>query len=268
MDMSVFKTQCKYCGKREDITKMSLLPGIKGGEDRIGYVCIDCYTDHFSDGSGKTITTLDSIRAKRNKLTITKETLESMGANTTKQEVKILKSLEYLEYIEEHINNINQAFKNISKDSFIKAGYKRGYHFSYSSQDMLYWRLQGMVEQHDISKLSDEEFDEYRRCFHPINDEEKTELRHSWEHHKENNSHHWQTWTEKYTKSGKFNDEIYLDMVHNFIDWYAMSMKFGGKPLDYYRAKSDEIHLPDFAVKAMEEIEQVVIEQYLTNDNK
>jgi hypothetical protein len=114
-----------------------------------------------------------------------------------------------------------------------------------------------------MSKLSPEEFTQYRQYFFPTEEEKreaarmgisskmmfKNDFNKAWEHHKKNNPHHWETWTE-YADSSLA--EIYL--IENIIDWIAMGFKFGDTAKDYYERNKDEIVLPEWAIEYMYDI--------------
>lgn len=158
--------------------------------------------------------------------------------------LKLSKFREYLDYIEEHYDNVQKAWKLINekcKDSFrfIRDGWV--------------WECinQG-VEMHDLSKLSAEEFTQYRNYFYPIDGEEKNkdDFEKAWQHHLERNDHHWQNWTKNY------ENHPYADafVVLNVVDWIAMGFKFGDTAKDYYEKNKDKINIPDWAVELMYEI--------------
>lgn len=158
---------------------------------------------------------------------------------------KIQKFREYLDYIEEHYNNVQKAWALV-KD---KCPNNK---FRFLHDDYVYWSIDSEVKSHDLSKLSSEEFTQYRQYFFPTEDEEGDEelMEKAWEHHKECNNHHWEHWTEK--QAGNPYADIFVVLM--VIDWVAMGFKFGDTAKDYYESHKDEIKLPDWAVKLMYEI--------------
>ena len=68
----------------------------------------------------------------------------------------------------------------------------------------------------------------------------------AWDHHKSNNDHHWQTWTQE----GYGKDNI-IALIHNIIDWVAMGFKFGDTAKEYYEKNKDKIKLPKWAISYM-----------------
>jgi len=156
---------------------------------------------------------------------------------------KVVKTREYLNYVEEHYKNVQDAWgviKGACKDMNIVY------------DDFVYGAINEFIIQHDMSKLSAEEFIQYRENFRPISDEEKCEgFDAAWENHKKCNPHHWQNWVE-------IDDENpYTQLVHcvcMVADWIAMGMKFGDTARDYYEKNKGEIKIPDWSVKLINEI--------------
>lgn len=161
---------------------------------------------------------------------------------------KIRKFREYLDYIEEHYNNVQKAWKLIQKKC-------KNMHFIYD--DRLFFELDFAIKNHDISKLSEHEFTQYRQFFFPCENEKKDKelMDTAWEHHKINNDHHWQTWTlHGYGSDAKRE----LALIHNICDWVAMGFKFGDTAKDYYEKNKHEINLPDWAIELMYDIFELI----------
>lgn len=167
----------------------------------------------------------------------------------------IEKTREYLDYIEEHYDNVQKAFKIVedkcSDMSIIYDDYK--YHV-----------LKSDVMLHDFSKLSDNEFVQYRVKFFPTKFEKdksdehiifkdiiKDDFNKAWDNHKEQNNHHWQTWTTNQYYNPYIEE---IDCTHMVIDWIAMGMKFNDTARNYYESNRDDIDIPDWAVDFIYEI--------------
>lgn len=155
---------------------------------------------------------------------------------------KIQKFREYLDYIERHYQNVQGAWALI-QEKCDKAQFRflsDGKAFALIAQDVKY---------HDTSKLSAQEFTQYRQYFFPIEGEEKDEqaFQSAWEHHKQHNVHHWQHWTQKYQDDP--HADCYLVMM--LVDWIAMSFEFGGTAREHYEQHKDQIHLPDRFIDLM-----------------
>lgn len=162
---------------------------------------------------------------------------------------KIGKFREYLDYLEEHYNNVQKAWK-IIKDKCPSGKFR----FLYD--DYSYWVIEAAVLDHDVSKLSAEEFTQYRQFFFPTEEEEdngkkdKDLMKTAWEHHKSVNNHHWENWTKELCSSPCVDVFVVL-MV---IDWMAMGIKFKNTARDYYEKNKDKIVLPEWAITLMYEI--------------
>lgn len=70
------------------------------------------------------------------------------------------------------------------------------------------------VYNHDLSKMSENEFIQYRKMFYPCSDEPKYTDKSAWEHHKKNNKHHWETWTKL---KETYPNELKIHCVHMVI---------------------------------------------------
>ena len=155
---------------------------------------------------------------------------------------KINKFREYLDYIEEHYNNVQKAWKIINDKC-----QNKGFRFIYD--DFVWHTIDSEVKAHDLSKLSSEEFTQYRQFFFPCEGEDKDKalFKKAWEHHKANNEHHWQTWTERHEKN-PYADAF---LIMNIVDWVAMGIKFNDTAKDYYEKNKADIKLPDWAIELM-----------------
>lgn len=157
----------------------------------------------------------------------------------------IQKFRDYLNYIERHYNNVQKAWELINEKCQGK-----GFRFMYD--DFVWHTIKEDVINHDTSKLSSEEFTQYRQYFFPTKTEQRDKdlFTSAWEHHKEHNSHHWQTWTIKY------KDNIYADafLVMMIVDWVAMGFEFGDTAKEYYEKNKNEIQLPEWAIELMYQI--------------
>ena len=144
----------------------------------------------------------------------------------------------YKAYVDEHIANVKKAWDTL-KDNKEVIKYLETI---YTGVSFLKSEVESQIIAHDTSKYGIEEWEAYRKNFNPVDEQEKEDnLRDfdkAWEHHWNNNMHHWNWWA----KSG--NKDI---MPVNFIvemccDWIAMSMKFGGDAYHWY-LKQDDIVL-------------------------
>ena len=158
---------------------------------------------------------------------------------------KIQKFREYLDYIERHYDNVQKAWKLINDKC-------SNNEFRFISDDYVWHLIDGEVKGHDLSKLSEQEFTQYRQFFYPtdIETKDKDLFKKAWEHHKENNIHHWQSWTELH-KNNPYADAF---LIMNLVDWIAMGFEFNDTARDYYENNKKDINLPDWAIELMNKV--------------
>lgn len=184
----------------------------------------------------------ETILAEINKI------IENSGIPTNIQQVntpvkeKIKKFKEYLNYFERHYDNVQLAWEEIKKKCD-NSGFK------FMTDPIILDIIEKDVLYHDESKLSSEEFTQYRQFFYPTSFEEKNKklFLSAWENHKIFNKHHWQNWT--VLEDTNPHAEAFL--VTMIIDWVAMSYEFGDTALDYYNKNSQNIELPEWAIELM-----------------
>lgn len=161
----------------------------------------------------------------------------------TEMQQRISKTREYLNYIEEHYNNVQKAWQELQKKC-------KDMRFIYD--DYVWGCIDVEVKVHDLSKLSECEFVQYRKAFYATKQEGKCDMSEAWEHHQKVNPHHWQNWTKCLGIGNPYQWEIHC--VHMVIDWIAMGYKFNDTAQRYYEKNKDKINIPDYAVKFIYEI--------------
>ena len=142
----------------------------------------------------------------------------------------------YTDYIETHRNNIKHSF-SIMKRKCIDI--LDQYNIDLS-------KLESLVDNHDLSKYSDEEFEPYRRKFFLSDEDEavdENEFEKACLHHYEYNKHHWNYWV------GKVQDIPYIYVVEMTLDWIAMGIQFNNTALEYYENNKSKITIPENAEK-------------------
>ena len=154
----------------------------------------------------------------------------------------IEKTQEYLDYIKEHVLNVRKAWIEVKEKC-------KDMRFMWD--DFYYFNIEDSIDYHDISKLSEFEFVQYRKAFYPANGEPKFDMSVAWDHHKEKNPHHWENWT---TIKPRFDADWEVHCVHMVIDWIAMGYKFGDTARDYYDMNKDKINIPDYAIDLINNI--------------
>ena len=162
--------------------------------------------------------------------------METILQETEYNKQIIEKEEEYMNYIKDHINNVHRAFEELYeiKDKFDDI---ERYEISDAIESV---KEKGLINIHDESKYSDEEFHPYRRHFHSINDKEKDDsekdFEEAWKHHYENNPHHPEYWI----KDGVPTDMEIEYIVEMACDWIAMSYSKGGTALKYLEDNREE----------------------------
>ena len=156
---------------------------------------------------------------------------------------EIQKTREYLDYIEEHYLNVQKAWKEVKGKCSNMRFIRDDFYFNF---------LDSEIKDHDESKLSEAEFVPYRNTFYPVKGQKKPGLGKAWEHHKEKNYHHWETWTQ-HSKTNNPN-EWEVHCVHMVVDWMAMGYVFEDNAKEYYEKHKDDINLPHYAIEFMYKI--------------
>lgn len=130
-------------------------------------------------------------------------------------------SIQYDQYISNHKSAVTQAYdwfvRNtndvLPKENLLKTAYRRV-----------------IVDEHDLSKMSKEEYSAYDEYFYgdEKNEEINNRFQNAWLNHIHKNPHHWQHWVLINDDEG----EVVLDMEHVYIvemicDWWSFSwMKY------------------------------------------
>ncbi len=149
---------------------------------------------------------------------------------------------EYLDYIEEHILNVRKAWEALK----VKCTDMR-----FVWDDYYFFSIDKEVDLHDLSKLSEEEFIQYRKYFYPIEGEPDFDISVAWKHHFDNNPHHWENWA---SKEWGDNPHWEIHCVHMVLDWMAMGYKFEDTAQEYYEKNKDKIRIPEWAESFIYEI--------------
>lgn len=168
-----------------------------------------------------------------------------------KMEELLHKTREYLDYVENHYNNIKKAYVVLEKAI-------KGKELWFSDPVFTEY-MDGRIKTHDMSKLSVEEFVQYRQRFYPTSYEvvmDKEVFKGAWSNHCEVNDHHWQNWTRKYDK---LDNESLGAILENVIDWMAMGYEFGDTALEYYEANPQiSESIPGWAKETLKKVLEYV----------
>ena len=157
-------------------------------------------------------------------------------------------------HLEQHLRNIERAW-NYLQDAL--------------KNDKIWdevdiYSVMHYLEEHDLSKCNAEEFVPYAEFFHGTHgknfsadkygnssfakerhDKVVNTFKAAWEHHKDNNPHHWQNWTAKDGKEPRC--ELLVHLICMIVDWIAMSYQMGDTAEEYYVKNKDWILLPEWA---------------------
>jgi len=168
-------------------------------------------------------------------------------------EVKETIENQYNEYLKEHIDNVKKGYQ------FIKEKVSK------ILEDCVIENLDKMIENHDDSKYSEEEFLPYAEHFYGQGKVQKIdhEFDRAWKHHCENNPHHPEYW-----KGEEMDSEHIIEMI---CDWWSFSWKKGNlkEIFDFYNsnAKNDKDKNIHPATKLLVEKYLKVLETYLTKES-
>ena len=127
-------------------------------------------------------------------------------------------------------------------------------------------KVDKIIDEHDLSKFSDEEFYPYAEKFQGNNKDSKEVLNNfqtAWLHHIHNNPHHWnyhiivsdESPSESKDKTGLEPLPMPIfDVLAMLIDWESMSIKFNNSTNDFYNTKIDKSFLHPETIKLIEEL--------------
>ena len=157
-------------------------------------------------------------------------------------------NVEYNVYIERHISNVRKCFAIYGEQLCERLGVD-------------YDRLADMINDHDRSKYSEEEFEGYRVYFYPTeyeNDEgnkqyRKNKFDSAWLHHLRNNAHHPEYWL--YTDEDgvvRAKDMDPLHIAEMLLDWTAMSITKGDTTYAYWMGHGNTKPLSRNSIKLVQ----------------
>lgn len=145
---------------------------------------------------------------------------------------RIEKENEYKKYLVFHIGHVEEAFHRLIEP--LKGKYDK-------ETDDAIIACGVNLTLHDLSKLSKEEFDFYRRHFYPTDAEKKEKEDESlfdkaWEHHHQNNPHHVYYWVH-----GDEKQEMPLEFIFEMLcDWSSVSQWYDTSLVSWYDKDAKE----------------------------
>jgi len=190
----------------------------------------------------------DIEEAKQIRQRITVSNKSSVANMHGIEKIKMIR--QYCDYLERHLNDVKRAWEIIQKACT---------HEKFISDDYDFWTTHYMIEHHDMSKFSKDEFVQYAEWFFgkygknydfwddgsagvETNEVNRNQMDSAWKHHTDNNAHHWQHWTKL-----PDGDNQCLHIICMIADWMAMSMELGDSAEDYYKNNKHEMNLPEWA---------------------
>ena len=126
---------------------------------------------------------------------------------------------DYTKYIKEHVSNVRKAYKWLT-DNFTKDEINFGDEA----------KLSKLINSHDLSKWSDEEFEPYALYFYVDKEKHLDDFNKAWNHHQKCNPHHWQYWV--LMEDDNKGNVVTIPMEQEYIiemicDWWSFSHKTG-----------------------------------------
>ena len=161
--------------------------------------------------------------------------------NDTKQETA------YKNYIIEHINNVQLAYDQYGSTLCTLLGVNKT-------------TLASKIKDHDESKFSQDEFEQYRQYFFPNDGEEKNKYLFitGWLFHQNSNPHHPEFWMVRDGYDVKPLDMPPLYICEMLLDWVAMGYKFNDTAYEYYQREGNKKPFSDKTRKLVESVIEVL----------
>ena len=169
----------------------------------------------------------------------------------------------YFDYVYEHLDNVHKVYYKL-KD-FLEV------YFNLDSKIFKY-----IIDNHDLSKFSPDEFTEYREHFFPVDeinipDEVKQKSKELFKcackKHYMRNPHHPEFWHDEDGTKHKMADIYIAEMI---CDLWAMSIKFNNTPLEYINSNATEfkdIMEGSSYNKLMDALYNIDVNHLMENDN-
>ena len=167
---------------------------------------------------------------------------------------------QYKAYLSDHIKNVQKAFQWLVDKKVISGDIEK---------------LKENIKNHDKSKYSSFEWDDYRNYFNLNGDKDK--FNYAWLHHIHNNPHHWQYWV-LVNDDGNVGDDgkmVALKMSRFYVvemicDWWAFSWKKGNlsEIFKWYEDYKKGMKMHEETIKDVEELLNKIKEKLSNDDSK
>jgi hypothetical protein len=166
---------------------------------------------------------------------------------------------QYCNYLETHLENVADAWDRLQEACTTEKPV---------CDDFDFWTTHRLIEEHDLSKFSAEEFIAYVDFhFSPYgkqydlwddggrDEKEATRIREAYEEacrlHRARNPHHWQNWK---NSPEPFPGEHACHLMCMVADCLAVEDAFGAPAEDYLRREQENMQLPDWAGQMLDRI--------------
>lgn len=165
----------------------------------------------------------------------------------------------YNQYLDLHRGAVYQVYKDLLK---LAEEWSKSNNLDENQNNPLTWildnasTLDSMLKNHDISKYGKEEYDEYRKHFYPVDEQESLNsegFKLASLHHVTNNPHHWENWCDlqddgKYVLQEDINEHAYLlYVIERCCDEASMSQLYDNRVLDWYEENKHKMVVPEFS---------------------
>ena len=161
----------------------------------------------------------------------------------------------YREYIDNHRQNVQKAWLVMKSNTHCMDLITKYLNTNIEAAIEL---IGNLIDNHDLSKYKEYEFDAYRKEFYPVTPEEKEANKSAfdaaWKHHYYNNMHHWNWWYE----TGNMDNMKFPYVVEMICDWEAMGYKFGNTSKQYYEQNKEKIQLGATQRKFAEDLMNII----------
>ena len=163
---------------------------------------------------------------------------------------------DYSDYLKNHVANVEKGYR----------------WFEANLPQYLNSNIKELVEHHDKSKWSYEEFCPYADYFYGDKEEAREAFEYAWLHHVHNNPHHWEYWLlfdpDKYMcKAYRMPIRYVIEMI---LDWWSFSWRKGKltEIFDWYYGKvdNDEFNFHPDTKKMVEKILCEMEEKLIKNE--
>lgn len=156
---------------------------------------------------------------------------------------------EYYQYLNDHIGGVKSSWNTILKPYLESNGY----------EPEVITLAESHTNEHDLSKLEDDEFIPYCNHFYPVEgefDNDETAFDLAWLHHQHVNPHHWQYWLLVRDSGDIVPMDIPLDYICEMLcDWHSFSYKDPtSTALAWYNENKDDMNFSENTRKIVDDL--------------